>query len=74
MRFLLDTNLLVRAAITPGGLARKLLGYIEEGEEHVLIVSSHILSEVAGCSASSSNPGTLASFPPKKFKTTAGTC
>jgi putative PIN family toxin of toxin-antitoxin system len=47
MRFLLDTNLLVRAAITPGGLARKLLGCIEGSEEHVLIVSSHILSEVA---------------------------
>jgi uncharacterized protein len=48
MRFLLDTNLLVRAAITPSGLARKLLRYIEESEQHVLIISSHILSEVAG--------------------------
>ena len=47
MRILLDTNLLVRAAITPDGLAQKLLRYIEEREEHVLVVSSHLLSEVA---------------------------
>ena len=47
MRVLLDTNLLVRAAITPGGLARRLLRCIEENDEHVLIVSSHILSELA---------------------------
>lgn len=47
MRVLLDTNLLVRAAITPEGLARKLLRHIEQREQHVLIVSSHLLSEVA---------------------------
>jgi putative PIN family toxin of toxin-antitoxin system len=47
MRILLDSNLLVRAAITPNGLARKLLRCIEESEEHVLIVSSHLLGEVA---------------------------
>jgi predicted nucleic acid-binding protein len=42
MRVLLDTNLLLRAAITPDGLARKLLQRIERGN-HVLIVSSHLL-------------------------------
>jgi uncharacterized protein len=46
MRVLLDTNILVRAAITPDGLARKLLQSIEESEDHVLIVSSHLLAEV----------------------------
>ena len=47
MRILLDTNVLVRAAITPTGLARKLLRFIERNEDHVLIVSAHLLSEVA---------------------------
>ena len=47
MRILLDTNLLVRAAITPTGLARKLLRSVEEREAHILILSSHLLSEVA---------------------------
>jgi putative PIN family toxin of toxin-antitoxin system len=47
VRILLDTNLLVRAAITPDGLARKLLRCIEKGEEHVLIISSYLLGEVA---------------------------
>ncbi|MGA3237185.1 MAG: putative toxin-antitoxin system toxin component, PIN family [Bryobacteraceae bacterium] len=47
MRILLDANLLVRAAITPYGLARKILHLIGAGEEHVLIVSSHLLAEVA---------------------------
>jgi uncharacterized protein len=47
MRILLDTNLLVRAAITPNGLARRLLERIEKDENHVLIVSSHLLTEVA---------------------------
>ena len=44
MRILLDTNLLVRAAITPDGLARKLRR-IEEGEGHVLVITSHLLGE-----------------------------
>ena len=47
MRILLDTNLLVRAAITPNGLAKHLLSCIEARETHVLILSSHLLSEVA---------------------------
>ena len=47
MRILLDANLLIRAAITPYGLARKILHLIEASQEHVLIVSSHLLSEVA---------------------------
>ena len=47
MKILLDTNVLVRAAITPEGLAQKLLSHIEQGDERVLIVSSHILDEVA---------------------------
>ena len=47
MRILLDTNLLVRAAITPDGLARKLLRHIEQSQDHVLIVSSNLLTEVA---------------------------
>src|SRR6266498_1661825 len=47
MRILLDSNLLVRAAITPNGLARKLLLCIEEREEHILVISAHVLSEVA---------------------------
>jgi putative PIN family toxin of toxin-antitoxin system len=47
MRVLFDTNLLVRAAITPDGLARRLLRRIEREEDHVLIVSSHLLTEVA---------------------------
>ena len=47
MRILLDTNLLVRAAITPVGLARKILNHIGNNEEHVLILSSHLLAEVA---------------------------
>ena len=69
MRFLLDTKLLVRAAITRGGLARKLLRYIEQSEEHVLIVSSHILSEVADVLHRPSNPGTLASFTAGTYRT-----
>lgn len=47
MRILLDTNLLVRAAITPEGLARKILDHIGKKDEHVLILSAHLLSEVA---------------------------
>ena len=38
MRILLDdTNLLVLDAITPDGLARKLLRRIEEREEHAIL-------------------------------------
>jgi len=47
MRVLLDTNLLVRAAISPNGLARELLRRIEQNEDHILIVSSYLLTEVA---------------------------
>ena len=47
MRVLLDTNLLVRAAITPEGLARQILDHIGAKDEHVLILSGHLLSEVA---------------------------
>lgn len=47
MRILLDTNLLVRAAITPKGSARAILRLIEESEEHVLLISDYLLSEVA---------------------------
>jgi putative PIN family toxin of toxin-antitoxin system len=47
VRILFDTNLLVRAAITPGGLARKLLRLVEKNDSHVIIVSAHLLSEVA---------------------------
>ena len=47
MRILLDANLLVRAAITPYGLARKILHLIAANPEHKLIVSSHLLAEVA---------------------------
>jgi putative PIN family toxin of toxin-antitoxin system len=47
VRILLDTNLLIRAAITPEGLARKILDHIGAKDEHVLILSAHLLSEVA---------------------------
>jgi len=47
VRVLLDTNLLVRAAITPEGSARAILRLIEESEEHALVISAYLLSEVA---------------------------
>ncbi|SPF51435.1 conserved hypothetical protein [Candidatus Sulfopaludibacter sp. SbA4] len=47
MRILLDTNLLVRAAITPQGSARAILHLIEESEQHTLLISAYLLSEVA---------------------------
>ena len=47
MRILLDTNLLVRAAITPAGLARAILRRVGENANHVLILSPYLLSEVA---------------------------
>lgn len=47
VRILHDTNILVRAAISPDGLARKIPDRIRDREEHVLVVSSHVLSEVA---------------------------
>ena len=47
MRVVLDTNLLVRAAITPGGLAREILRLIEAEADHILILSPYLLSEVA---------------------------
>ena len=40
MRILLDTNLLVRAAITPEGLAREILRLVEASEHHVLVLSA----------------------------------
>ena len=47
MRILLDTNILVLAAITPNGLARKILDRICNGDRHVLVISAFILTEVA---------------------------
>jgi putative PIN family toxin of toxin-antitoxin system len=47
VRILLDTNLLIRAAITPEGLARKILRLIEAGADHILVLSPYLLSEVA---------------------------
>lgn len=47
MRILLDTNILVRAAISPGGIARAILDRIRRNDDHVLVISSYILSEVA---------------------------
>ena len=47
MRILLDTNLLVRAAITPDGAARQVLRLIEADQSHVLLISPYILSEIA---------------------------
>ena len=47
MRVLLDTNLLVRAAITPHGAAREILRLLEASDDHVLVISPHLLSEVS---------------------------
>lgn len=47
MRILLDTNILIRAANTPDGLARKILDLILHDERKVLVISSQILSELA---------------------------
>ena len=47
MKILLDTNLLVRAAITPKGSAREILRLVEAHVDHVLVLSPYILSEVA---------------------------
>lgn len=47
MRILLDTNILVRAAISPEGPARAILRLIEASEEHALVISAYLLSEVA---------------------------
>jgi putative PIN family toxin of toxin-antitoxin system len=47
LKILLDTNILVRAAISPNGLARQILDRIRRSDEHTLVVSSHLLSEVA---------------------------
>lgn len=46
MRILLDTNLLVRAAITPKGSAREILRLIEASADHTLVISAYLLSEV----------------------------
>jgi putative PIN family toxin of toxin-antitoxin system len=47
VRILLDANLLIRAAITPSGAAREILRLIETNEAHVLVISMHLLAEVA---------------------------
>lgn len=47
MRILLDTNILVRAAISPTGSAREILRLIERDEAHSLVISAHLLGEVA---------------------------
>ena len=47
MKILLDTNLLVRAAISPQGSAREILRCIESNERHVLVVSPYLFSELA---------------------------
>jgi predicted nucleic acid-binding protein len=40
VRILLDTNLLVRAAISPDGLARKILKHIGMNQEHCQYLSA----------------------------------
>jgi predicted nucleic acid-binding protein len=47
MKILLDTNLLVRAAISPQGSAREILRLIEASESHVLVVFPYLFSELA---------------------------
>jgi putative PIN family toxin of toxin-antitoxin system len=47
MKILLDTNLLVRAAISPQGSAREILRFIEASERHVLVVFPYLFSELA---------------------------
>ncbi|MFN0168070.1 MAG: putative toxin-antitoxin system toxin component, PIN family [Bryobacteraceae bacterium] len=47
MKILLDTNLLVRAAISPAGSAREILRSIESDEEHELVISRYLLGGVA---------------------------
>jgi predicted nucleic acid-binding protein len=47
VRILLDANLLIRAAITPSGAAREIPRLIETNEAHVLVISMHLLAEVA---------------------------
>ena len=44
MRILFDTNLLVRAALMPEGLARKLLDLVDIHDEHVVLISTYLLS------------------------------
>jgi putative PIN family toxin of toxin-antitoxin system len=46
MKILLDTNLLVRAAISPQGSAREILRCIEASERHVLVVFPYLFSEL----------------------------
>jgi putative PIN family toxin of toxin-antitoxin system len=47
LRILLDTNILIRAAISTGVPARRILNHIIANPEHTLIVSSYLLGEVA---------------------------
>ncbi|MCX6631987.1 MAG: putative toxin-antitoxin system toxin component, PIN family [Candidatus Solibacter sp.] len=46
MRILLDTNLLVRAAISPRGSAREIFRCIEANENHALVVFGYLFSEL----------------------------
>src|SRR5438132_5766845 len=47
MRVLLDSNLLVRAVISPDGAANAIIEAIEQGSAHTLLVSEHLRDEVA---------------------------
>jgi hypothetical protein len=73
VKILLDTNILVRTAISPDVLAKKILDQIGDNDEHVLVISSHILSEVADVS---SRPGCRRDgrFPEMKSNAFASSC
>ena len=46
MRITLDSNILVRALVSPSGPAHRLLSLIRADPAHVVVLSSHILEEV----------------------------
>ena len=46
MRQCLDTNVLVRASLSKGGPARRLLDLIITQHDHTLVLSDYILDEV----------------------------
>jgi len=46
MRITLDSNILVRAVVSPTGPAQRLLSVIRSRPDHILVLSSHILEEV----------------------------
>ena len=46
MRILLDTNILVRAAVSPQGPAGEILRLIVAFDEHVLLMPAYVVSEV----------------------------